>query len=338
MNVISEKDKRLLVTWLWLGVLLVVFMVMVGGITRLTGSGLSIVKWKIITGTLPPLSSAEWEQVFQEYKQTPQFNQINHSFTVEDFKGIFWWEYFHRLAGRLIGLIFIIPYLIIIVKRKLPKSLIRQLTIIFVLGLLQGIMGWIMVKSGLTDLPYVNHYRLAMHLSLALLLIGAILWTILKIDLGSGEQLSAQVQQPYLFYVAAMCLVIQIILGAFVAGLKAGFYYNTFPLMGETLVPENTFVSIHNGVFIQFLHRWFAFLVAVFVFLVWMKYRKDNKAIAWSVNVLMIGILIQVLLGVLTLIFRVPLFLGVLHQLVAVGLFAVSIKMLFHLVNVVKTT
>jgi cytochrome c oxidase assembly protein subunit 15 len=325
---LEHRDKRLLRPWLWSGIILVIFMVAVGGITRLTGSGLSIVKWKIVTGTIPPLSHDEWQQAFDEYKVTPQFKQINKNFTVEGFKGIYWWEYIHRLIGRFIGLLFIIPFVWFLVKRSLPRWLVRDLTIILVLGALQGVMGWVMVMSGLSDLPYVSHYRLALHLSLAIMLVAVILWTIMKID---TDRLRNN-PTPWLLYAGGIILFCQIILGAFVAGLKAGFYYNTFPLMGGSFIPENLFTSIQNGVFIQFAHRWVAFITGVFLFAISIRMRGYAYApLNRKANALAILTITQILLGIFTLIYRVPVWLGVLHQVTAVILCAVLVAIVFDL-------
>lgn len=329
MNTIVARDKRLLNIWLWSGILLVTFMVMVGGITRLTGSGLSIVKWKVITGTIPPLTDAAWDQAFHDYQQTPQFQQINHEFTVSDFKGIYWWEYFHRLAGRVIGLVFMIPYVAIMFARKWPVWLKKQLTIILFLGMLQGVMGWVMVMSGLTDLTYVSHYRLALHLSLALALIAFILWTILLVK-DDGYHKSS-VQKPWLFYFTAVVLVLQIVFGAFVAGLKAGFYYNTFPFMGDSFFPKGTFSTVFNGVFIQFVHRWLAFAVLGLVLTCFVSYRRHSKRVRGCLNLWLASIGCQILLGILTLLYAVPIVLGVAHQLVAVALFGLAVYLLYYI-------
>lgn len=324
----EPKIKNFVRAWLWTGILLITFMVVVGGITRLTGSGLSIVKWKIITGILPPLSEQQWIDAFDEYRESPQFLQINNEFSIQQFKGIFWWEYFHRLAGRIIGLIFIVPFAFFLYTKKLPQWLLRMLYLILLLGAMQGAMGWLMVKSGLNELPYVNHYSLAAHLSLALLLIGFIQWTILKID--HGQALTKN-STPWLAYITFGLLSAQIILGAFVAGLKAGFYYNTFPLMGDTLVPEGMFASFNNGVLIQFIHRWFAFVVFGSVLILWLTNRQSPRVVRAQFDFLLGGIFIQVLLGIFTLLFKVPILLGVLHQLAAVLVFGIMVKALFLL-------
>lgn len=327
INMLEHRYKKFLRTWLWSGIILVIFMVAVGGITRLTGSGLSIVKWKIVTGTIPPLSQEEWQEAFDQYKETPQFKQINKTFTVKDFKGIYWWEYFHRLVGRFIGLLFIVPFAFFLWKRSLPGWLKKYLFLILGLGAFQGVMGWIMVMSGLTEMPYVSHYRLAAHLSLAIILVSVILWTIMRIN---TPQLRKNLI-PRLLYAAMVVLFFQIILGAFVAGLKAGFYYNTFPLMGDKLIPENVFASIHNGVLIQFVHRWFAFITGGFLVATWLSMRRyNNTSLNRMSDALLVLAAIQILLGIFTLIYRVPVLLGVLHQVTAVVLVAVLTVMIFQ--------
>lgn len=324
---LEQRDISLLRPWLWSGIILVVFMVAVGGITRLTGSGLSIVKWKVVTGTLPPLSNDQWHDAFAEYKGTPQFKQINKTFILDDFKGIYWWEYVHRLAGRVIGLLFIIPFTFFLWKRTLPVWLIRNLTYILGLGALQGAMGWLMVMSGLVDLPYVSHYRLAAHLSLAIILVMVILWTVMRIDTPHPRKNAT----PWIMYVGVVVLFLQIILGAFVAGLKAGFYYNTFPLMGDALVPENVFASFQNGVFIQFAHRWFAFIAGGLLVAVSFNVRRfKNAALNLKGDALVLLTVVQILLGIFTLLYSVPVWLGVLHQVTAVVLVLVLTAMIFE--------
>jgi heme a synthase len=323
---LEKRDLMWLRPWLWSGIILIVLMVAIGGITRLTGSGLSIVKWKIVTGTIPPLTQKQWQQAFDEYKETPQFKQINKTFSVDDFKGIYWWEYLHRLTGRFIGLLFIVPFAFLLWKRSLPGWLIKNLVLVLMLGALQGVMGWVMVMSGLTDLPYVSHYRLALHLTLAIILVVVILWTLMRMDTPVLQRNST----PWLMYAGALALFFQIVLGAFVAGLKAGFYYNTFPLMGDTLIPENVFTSFQNGVLIQFAHRWFAFIAGGFLVAIWFSVRRHkNLSLNRKGDALLVLTAIQILLGIFTLLYRVPVWLGVLHQVVAVILVAVLTALIF---------
>ncbi len=333
-----KGNNKIIIYWLWSGIFLVTLMVMIGGITRLTGSGLSMVSWKVISGTIPPLGEEQWNEAFEEYKQFPEYQKLNYRMTLPGFKKIFWWEYTHRLIGRLTGLIFIIPFLYFLIRRKLSGDLIRELTIILFLGMAQGVMGWIMVKSGLQDNPHVSHYRLAMHLSLALLLIGSILWLILR--LSNKEKTSNIPLHKSKLTLPILCLLllfVQIVLGAFVAGLKAGYSYNTYPLMNNALLPAGTFdypVSLfENGVFIQFIHRWFAWIVAGAIFVLCIKTRSalyPAKALFYA-NLLLAVCFLQILAGIATLVFSIPLALGVLHQLIAVLLFCLTVTTLFYL-------
>lgn len=325
--------KKWVKRWLWSGIFLVIFMVVVGGITRLTGSGLSIVKWNLVTGTFPPLTEEAWNIAFEEYKQSPQFQKINHSFDLGQFKGIFWWEYFHRLAGRLIGILFIVPFTILVIRKLVPPWLMKHLIVILILGASQGVMGWLMVKSGLNDIPYVSHYRLALHLSFALVLIASILWTILKID---RDHESSTVRNPIalpLWCLAILCL--QIILGAFVAGLKAGYSYNTYPLMEGSLIPPGTWLSddlFSNGVFIQFLHRWVAWLVPISLGYLWYRNRNTSDLLLYRYfQLITLVTAVQIILGILTLIYMVPVSLGVFHQLIAVVIFLLLIMITFRM-------
>lgn len=229
----NYKCDRSIIIWLVFVCLMIFAMVIIGGITRLTDSGLSMVEWKPLMGAIPPLTEAEWLRVFDLYKQYPEYQKVNSGMELSEFKFIFFWEYFHRLFGRLIGVVFFIPYVYFLFKKKIEKKLNKKLFIAFILGGLQGLMGWYMVKSGLIDRPDVSHFRLAAHFGLALTIIGYIFWIILGQINFSNQKL---IYYPKLFWSLAILLVIlsvQIIYGAFVAGLDAGLAYNTFPTMGD---------------------------------------------------------------------------------------------------------
>ena len=335
---VLKEHKNAVITWLWSGIFLVVLMVVIGGITRLTGSGLSIVRWDVISGTIPPLTEAKWMETFEEYKQFPEYQKLNYNMTLEGFKNIFWWEYIHRLIGRFIGIVFIVPFIYFLAKKSFSKETIKHLIFILLLGMAQGVMGWIMVKSGLQENPHVSHYRLAMHLSLALLLVGTILWLILRIN--SQERLKDVPSRTTSLSMPLMVLAIlfvQIILGAFVAGLKAGYSFNSFPLMNNSLLPDDVFgfsdSIFSNGVFIQFVHRWFAWVVAGAYFVMWLKLRAGSfsREVQLYANLLLSVCLLQVVAGIATLVWRVPLVMGVLHQLLAVILFGLTVAVIFYL-------
>ncbi|MCB9223152.1 MAG: COX15/CtaA family protein [Crocinitomicaceae bacterium] len=323
MLVSSEfsKERNRVFRWLILGCLLIMLMVMIGGITRLTQSGLSMVKWEPIMGALPPFSEQEWNEAFELYQASPEFKFYNSDFELTDFKKIFFWEYLHRLLARLLGLVFIIPCVFFWVKGYLDVKLKRRVLIIFVLGISQAIIGWFMVKSGLVDEPHVSHYRLATHLITALLLMIYIFWTALSLKYETTERNHPAARILKWFIVLVF---LQLIYGAYVAGLKAGFYYNTFPKMGDQWVPSGTGIIfkkeggialMENPVLVQFIHRWLAFLILLFLGVFWFKrslnlldYQKR------ALQVLTFLLVFQILIGVLTLLYRVPVSLGVLHQ------------------------
>lgn len=330
----QEKGKTIpVVLWLLSGILLIIAMVIIGGITRLTGSGLSIVEWNLISGTLPPLTEAEWMLTFEKYKQFPEYQKLNFSMTLAGFKNIFWWEYLHRLLGRLIGLVFIVPFVYFLLRRQLSPWLIRRLVFIMVLGMAQGLMGWIMVKSGLNEMPHVSHYRLAAHLTLALLLIGVILWTVADLVMPVQEKPAGHRLFRSLAWLLVGAILLQILLGAFVAGLKSGFSYNTWPLMQGEFFPSafSGDITWHNvfdhGVAVQFIHRWFAFVVLIGIALYWVYLPKHaaSGTLRTLAGLLLAVALLQVGLGIATLVLIIPITLGVLHQLVAVLLFMVAL-------------
>jgi cytochrome c oxidase assembly protein subunit 15 len=331
--------------WLFTGCFLVYVMVMVGGITRLTGSGLSIVKWDLWHGTIPPTNDTDWNHVFELYKQSPQFQKVNYDFTLADFKSIFWWEYIHRLLGRVIGAVFIVPFLFFWMTKKLDKVLMRRLIIIFLLGGLQGALGWYMVASGLIDNPRVSHYRLATHLIAAFTVFGYIFWTALEYKqahtVSSSENLlSPRVIKTFRFsYIVFLILILQIIYGAFVAGLKAGYVYNTFPLMEGKFFPEALSLGgiTDNITTVQFIHRMLAYTVTLCTIYLWWKCR--NGAEPWlkrSTNILLLVVLLQFTLGVITILSAVNIYAALLHQTGAFLLFAAFIKHL-HLMKVAFT-
>ncbi|MDO9260694.1 MAG: COX15/CtaA family protein [Flavobacteriaceae bacterium] len=328
-----NKTPKIIEKWLMLGAILVLLMIVIGGITRLTESGLSIVHWKPITGILPPLNETAWQTEFEHYQSSPEFQIKNAHFTLDNFKKIFFWEYLHRFLGRLTGIVFIIPFLYFSFTRKIkdPK-LFKNLLIILLLGALQGYAGWYMVQSGLVDNPHVSHYRLAIHLGLALILLCFIVWEILKIRIPIINYVYPKHQKiRNLLRFTFFLLGTQIIFGAFMSGLKAGFVYPTFPKMGKEWLPEsitNAFQEmglmsfVENPISVQFIHRWLGASILLFILWVFIKSRKEVISASQSKSIKMIlhTTTLQFILGVLTLLFSVPIFLGVLHQLIAVML------------------
>lgn len=329
----TEIPLRYVTRWLWAGFILVLAMVVIGGITRLTGSGLSMVEWKPVTGAIPPLNEQDWLQEFEKYKTSPQFVKVNFWMDLAAFKQIYWWEFIHRLLGRVIGFIFIIPFIFFYVKKWLPKALLKRLLIIFLLGGLQGVVGWLMVWSGLQHQPHVSHFRLAAHLFMALLLLSVILWTILEQQSSSETKVKSD-KKLFWVYTCVSIVFIQIIVGALVAGLRAGFSYNTFPLMEGSFFPSVAVIKssslLYNGVTLQFIHRWLAFVALFAVLVLYMKSQSNPITKPYSLWFLILTVA-QVTLGVFTLVFYVPVVLGVLHQLIAIVLFTVALVVLFKL-------
>ncbi|MBX2981771.1 MAG: COX15/CtaA family protein [Flavobacteriales bacterium] len=336
MSNASAHPLRPVVIWLLTGCFLIACMVAIGGITRLTGSGLSITEWKPIIGALPPMNEAEWHEAFDKYKQIPEYNLINQHMELDDFKEIFFWEFLHRNWGRLMGIVFIVPFVWFWRKGLLKGWLMRRGWSILIGGGLVGALGWFMVVSGLEDNPDVSQYRLAIHLCAAFIVFCLVLWTIFDIQWGRrsflGDGTSAAKWSRWLLVI----VLFQIIYGAFTAGLDAGRIYNTWPLMNGEFMPTNVtafgslwkdFTDHRDGV--QFIHRNFAWVVAIAV--IWFGYaNRRNKALKGGDRLLFFAVVIQFALGVLTLITQVWLPLGVLHQLGALLLLSVLLHVLHH--------
>ncbi len=320
----SDPDFRAVALWLLVCAAFTFAMVMVGGITRLTESGLSIVEWQPIVGALPPLSDADWQALYSKYQATPQYQKVFTDIGLDGFKSIFWWEYAHRLLGRVIGLVFLLPYLFFLAKGKLDKPLSWKLAGLFVLGGLQGAMGWYMVQSGLVDDPRVSHFRLTAHLGLALLIFGIEFW----LALGLLQERTGKTGH---FPRAVLGLVFLMALsGGFVAGMRAGHAYNSFPLMNGHLVPPEAFMLepwwsnfFWNVATVQFVHRAFFWLLAILVPLLWLKSKNTSAKIA--AHHLLAMLVLQAALGISTLLLAVPAPLAALHQAGAVLLLAAAI-------------
>lgn len=334
----NNTSKYRIAVWLLTGCVLIFLMVVIGGITRLTGSGLSITEWDLVMGTFPPMNDAEWFEAFEKYQQIPQYEKINFHFELEDFKSIFWWEYIHRLLGRLIGLVFIIPFIWFITTRQMDKATVRKSLFLFFLGGLQGFLGWFMVSSGLTERTSVSHIRLAIHLITAFVTFGFTFWYALEL-LRPLETKSGRSSAPGLVRLIFALLIIQIIYGAFVAGLHAGKMYNTFPLMDGQWIP--TGIASHlpvwlnlfdNSVTVQFIHRLIGWSVLILIIMLWWKawgkgmYPEQRRAI----DVVLYAVVLQFLLGILTLLSGVQITLASLHQIGAFFLFSSMIYLLYE--------
>jgi cytochrome c oxidase assembly protein subunit 15 len=307
-------------------------MVVVGGITRLTHSGLSIVEWQPIVGAIPPLDDAQWEEAFAKYRQTPEFRLRNHAMTVEGFKGIYWWEYAHRLLGRVIGLAFLLPLAYFIYRRAVTGALAWKLGGIFVLGALQGALGWYMVQSGLVDDPRVSSLRLAAHLGLAFLIYGFMLW--IALGLLSPVRVPASDSARRRASMLLAVVFVMVLSGALVAAIRAGFAYNPWPLMdGHWIPPDILAVDpwwrnfLDNMATVQFVHRLLALLLLLVTAIVWARVQREppnRRARAWS-HALLLAAIAQAAAGVATLVNQVPLPLAALHQAGAVLLFTCAV-------------
>ena len=336
----SLQSTRAIAVWLLLCCAMVFAIVVVGGVTRLTHSGLSIVEWQPFVGSIPPLNDAQWQLMFEKYQQTPEFKLRNFDMDVAAFKGIFWWEYFHRLLGRLIGVVFLLPFVYFLWRGTARGTLAWKLAGILLLGAMQGAMGWFMVKSGLVDEPRVSHLRLTAHLGLAFLIFAAQFWVAL--DLLSPRKSRSQVP-PLLTRCSqwlAGLVLLMVLSGGLVAGLRAGLAYNTFPLMHGHFIPPDMFVLdpwyanfIGNMATVQFDHRLIAWMLAILIPLLWWRVlRAAVPAPARLASHLLLGMLaIQFTLGVATLLMAVPVVLGVAHQAGALILFAAALALAHEL-------
>ena len=332
-----KRDNKKVIYWLFSGCALIFIMVVVGGITRLTHSGLSIPDYKLISGIIPPINDQQWQEAFELYKQYPEYQKLNSNISLTEFKGIFFWEWLHRVIGRAMGLVFIIPFLYFLITRQLDKSTIKKTIILLILGSFQGFLGWYMVKSGLVDKPDVNHYRLAAHLTTAFVTFAFTLWVALDLIFPIKQTINKTYRD--LIRIGLAILFIQIIYGAFVAGLDAGFIHNNWPMMNEgkfmheTVLIEKTplyknFIEGRSGV--QFVHRILAFIVVFSVLIIYINGKKiavSNYQL-YGLNSLLILVGVQSLLGVLAILLRVPLWLGIAHQ---IGAFLLLSSMIFTL-------
>lgn len=344
---ISENKDKHVIYWLLAGCTLIYIMVVVGCITRLTHSGLSITDWSFM-GTIPPFTEADWTTRFLKYQQSPEFIKINFSMKLDEFKHIFFWEYIHRLIGRTMMYVFSIGLIILIIRKKINKHMLPSLILLFIMGAMQAVIGWWMVYSGLQNKPAVSHIRLATHLLSAFTLFGFTLWFALKLIYPKKDIEQTNGSKLKWWLISFFCvLILQIIYGAFTAGfvegdsahIRPGHIFNTWPKMGEEWIAEqvtlkDTFYqnAIENASGIQFIHRTLAILICVLFGFIWYKSNKLDltKNQNLSISLLIYGITIQFILGVFTLLYKVPLLLGVLHQTGAFFLFATSLYAIYQ--------
>ncbi len=330
-----NRQNKHIVYWLFTGCVLIYLMVLLGGMTRLTHSGLSMVEWSP-TGSLPPLNDADWQLQFEKYKTSPEFKLVNSSFTLDDFKGIFWLEFIHRFLGRIIGIVFFVPFMFFLFYKKFPNGFLKKMIVVLCVGSLQGLLGWYMVQSGLVKNPNVSHYRLAAHLITAFTAFGFTFWYALDLLYPEAEK-SKEKGFVILAKLLLPLVIIQIVYGGFVAGLKAGYLYPTFPKMGDDWIPDavltispisKMFSSSPEGVL--FIHRGLAYLVFILVAFIYFKSKQLQttslqKKISLGLLIITLG---QFLLGVITVLYSVPISIALLHQTGAFILFSASLFLL----------
>jgi cytochrome c oxidase assembly protein subunit 15 len=333
----SDAHNRAIIRWLLVCLFLIFAMVILGGVTRLTGSGLSMVNWHPVHGVIPPLTEQQWQEEFGNYQQSPEYQKINRDMDVNAFKSIFWFEFSHRLLGRILGLVFLMPFLYFWFRKQIKPGLTPKLIIMFCLGGFQGLLGWYMVKSGLVNNPNVSQYRLTAHLSSAILIYGFILWVIL--DLAHDKAYLPLTSSNNLIWRRwsiglTILLLVTIMSGGFVAGLDAGLIYNTFPLMGGEWIPQGIGVLtpwyqnlFENKVTVQFDHRLLAITTGVLLIGWYIKGRAffDDAATTRSFKLIGMMVIIQLILGISTLLLQVPVWLGAAHQAGALLLFTVML-------------
>ena len=332
MYIENNQIKKYVSLWLILMFSLISIMIVVGGLTRLTDSGLSITEWQLFSGFLPPLNNTDWINYFDLYKKIPEFTEQNYSMTMQEFKVIFWWEWGHRFLGRVIGILFLLPLIFFTYKEGFRKLI--NLYLIFFLICFQGFMGWYMVSSGLVDRVDVSHFRLSIHLIIAFLILSLILWNYftLKIKIDINNKLNFFLPLIFLFFI--FC---QIIIGAFVSGMDAGQIYNSWPLMGSSYFPDdNNLINIFklsafsDPSLVQFMHRNLAYIILIFyIFLLIKIYREKLDNLFFAIKIVGIFLFIQIILGILTLIYGAQIYLASMHQLSSIFLVSSSVYLLY---------
>ena len=332
MYIDNKQLKNNICFWLVSMFLIISFMIIIGGLTRLTDSGLSITKWQLFSGFLPPMNQYDWDSYFKLYKEIPEFKIQNYSMTLNEFKVIFWWEWFHRFLGRLIGISFLVPLLFFTYKAGFKKLI--NLYLIFILICLQGFVGWYMVSSGLVDRVDVSHFRLSLHLLLAFIILSLILWNYLNLKYINLNNKKINFLVPLIFLII---IFIQITIGAFVSGMDAGKIYNSWPLMGSSYFPDDSqFVNLFNfsafsdPSLVQFMHRNLAYCIFIFYLFMLIKIYKNNFTELFKIiNLIGVLLFIQIVLGILTLIYEAHIVLSSTHQISSIFLVSSSIYFLF---------
>ena len=337
-NELNQSYKNSIMLWLLALTVMVFLIIIIGGLTRLTDSGLSMVDWRPILGTLPPFNNNQWLDVFNDYKLTPEFLYVNKNMTLEEFKYIFWWEWFHRFFARLIGLVFIIPFFYFLVKKNLNYFFYKRFLIIFSLGLLQALVGWWMVKSGLSEDPYVSPYRLTFHLTNAVIIYALLLWTSIEYYHSKNADFISFKSKNDLILISIILVFITILSGGFMAGSHAGQSFNTYPLMNGKIIPDDIYLAdlgllniFENTVTINFNHRWIATITFIYTFS-FFAFLYFNKVINLS-NLIIVSVLLilslQFILGIMALLSNVSIYYGSLHQTNSIALLSILLLAYF---------
>ena len=281
MTQYDKNINNLFIHWLFLSLALVLTIIIVGGLTRLTDSGLSITEWELFSGILPPLTESSWNNYFELYKRIPQYEVLNSDMTLAEFKVIFYWEYFHRILARLIGIFFIVPLIFFVLTKKINQKYLKISSLIFILILIQGVVGWLMVESGLINDVTVSHYRLSLHLSIAILIISSLFWLILNFSSKTFKPFFKFSYDNFPYFFLILLIYAQIIMGAFVSGLDAGKIYQTWPMMGNTFIPndliEKDLLGFDNHSLLQFYHRNLAYLLILYISILVILIYKNNQ-------------------------------------------------------------
>jgi cytochrome c oxidase assembly protein subunit 15 len=329
--------------WLFAVASLCLVIAVVGAVTRLTESGLSMTEWKPLLQDIPPFSRAAWERLFALYQQSPQYRLVNQGMTLAEYQDIFWWEWAHRLIAQLIGVVFALPFLWFLARRQLPRRLIPYLVGLFALGALQGLVGWLMVASGLNDRPSVSHYRLAAHLTLALTVYSLTLWTAFFVSRPRAEAVAPPALRPAIRRHAAIglgTLAVTMVWGAFTAGLRAGLLYNTFPMMGGSIAPPDALAltpwwsnALENPSTVQFIHRMLAMTTGLVLLALALRLRAPAMALELrrTATAIFVTVALQIFLGVETVLNHVPIWLAALHQANAILLLGIMVRTIFLL-------
>ena len=342
MTILAIKSyKNLVLYWLLTLIFLLITMIVVGGLTRLTDSGLSITKWELFRGVFWPKNFEEWEFYFSQYKEIPQFKLINPNMSLAEFKVIYFWEWFHRILGRAIGLFFIIPFIYFVIKNSLTKEYKFNFLIIFILICSQGVLGWYMVESGLVDLVSVSHYRLSSHLFVAFVILSSLIWILFNFITSKNKKFFMNKSSFFSIKIFLFLIFFQIIFGAFVSGLDAGRLYQTWPLMNENFFPNDVvinkfsdFLNLNNQSLVQFFHRTIAYIIFFLIILIGFEiFKKKPRRLLKPYFLVLFFVFLQIILGIFTLTSNLNIYVASLHQISSIFLTILSLNLYHRSIN-----